>query len=234
MKIAVMSDLHGYLPEWEVYCKELEDVEVLLICGDIIPTKIQTNIPESEKWLKEKFKTWIDSLPIEKCFFIAGNHDFIFERSHKKMKDMFKSFDKATYLCNESTIYTSNLGDSYTIFGTPYCKYFGNWAFMRDDDKLAEYYSYIPVGVDILISHDAPRIKGLGCILQEGYRWYGEEAGSQVLADAIMEKKPKYCFCGHIHSGQHELQELDGVKMANASVVNERYELVHEPLILYV
>lgn len=34
----------------------------------------------------------------------------------------------------------------------------------------------------------------------------GAWAGNPWLADEIMRKQPDYCFCGHIHSGNHELQ----------------------------
>lgn len=36
--------------------------------------------------------------------------------------------------------------------------------------------------------------------------WAGKDAGNPWLADEIMRKQPDYCFCGHIHSGNHELQ----------------------------
>lgn len=232
MKIAVLSDLHGILPERESsYFQDLEDVELLLICGDIMPLSIQTNMPASREWLSQSFVPWIKSLNIPQTIFIAGNHDFYFERNKKEALSMYTGEIK--YLHNTYYDYLSNDGKVYRIFGTPYCKWFGNWAFMRDDDKLEQYYSQIPGNTDIVISHDAPRIKGLGCILQEGTRWYGEEAGNEVLAKAILEKKPSYCFCGHIHSGEHNIQELEGIKMANASIVNEHYDLSYKPLIIY-
>lgn len=229
MKIAVTSDLHGYLPDWK---SELGGVELLLICGDIMPLDIQINMVKSREWLIGPFWDWIEELPVEKCYFIPGNHDFIFERSRSEMYSVFPEFTKSTLLCNDYTEHISNDGNIYKIFGTPYCKYFGNWAFMRDDSKLLEYYSLIPENLDILISHDAPRLDNLGCIMEEGNRWYGTEAGNKVLADVVMLKKPRYCFCGHIHSGNHTLQDIDGIKAANTSAVNEKYQLVYKPLIV--
>lgn len=69
MKIAVISDLHGYLPKYQ-----FENVEVLLICGDIIPTNIQSYMPASKTWFDTKFRSWAESLNVEKIIFIAGNH----------------------------------------------------------------------------------------------------------------------------------------------------------------
>ena len=69
MKICVTSDLHGNLPT-------IEECEMLLICGDILPLKIQMNHRKSKKWLLNEFKEWIKSQPVKQTVFIAGNHDF--------------------------------------------------------------------------------------------------------------------------------------------------------------
>lgn len=90
----------------------------------------------------------------------------------------------------------------------------------------------MPSDCDILISHDAPRLLGLGEI-HEG-AWAGEDAGNTWLADEIMRKQPKYCFCGHIHSGCHGIQEFNGMKFSNVSLVNEDYVVSYKPLYLNV
>lgn len=234
MKIAVISDLHGYLPIYPgKYWDGIEECEVLLICGDILPLNIQTNMPKSKDWLIVDFKLWASDLPVEKVYIVAGNHDFWFERNSIEAHSIFSKYDKVTYLCNEFADHIS-IQDSkvYRIFGTPYCKIFGNWAFMRNNEFLAQKYNEIPENVDIFISHDAPKVSDLG-IIKEG-NWSGTDAGNPVLAKYILEKKPKYAFCGHIHSGNHELQEVDGIKFANTSIVNERYDLFYKPLIIRI
>lgn len=50
----------------------------------------------------------------------------------------------------------------------------------------------------------------------------------------IMRKQPKYCFCGHIHSGCHGIQEFNGMKFSNVSLVNEDYVVSYKPLYLNV
>lgn len=234
MKIAVISDLHGYLPIYpSKYWDGIEECEMLLICGDILPLNIQTNMPKSRDWLIVDFKLWAYDLPVEKVYIIAGNHDFWFERNSLEAHSIFSKYDKVTYLCNEFTDYISTQDSKvYRIFGTPYCKIFGNWAFMRNNEFLAQKYNEIPENVDIFVSHDAPKVSDVGMI-KEG-NWSGTDAGNPVLAKYILEKKPKYAFCGHIHSGNHELQEVEGTKFANTSVVNERYDLVYKPLIIRI
>ena len=96
--------------------------------------------------------------------------------------------------------------------------------------NLERYYELIPENLDILLSHDAADINDLGLILQGMYR--GTNAGNKVLANYVKKRKPKYYFCGHIHSGNHALTDINGTKMANVSIMNEDYEPTHFPLVL--
>ena len=158
MKVAAISDLHGMLPLYPSdYWKDLNDCEILFICGDILPLRIQFDMVESKRWLIEEFKMWASNLPVEKVYFIAGNHDFWFERNDLVAHQIFPPHGKVRYLKNEYIDYISNQDSKiYHIFGTPYCHIFGDWAFMRDEETLAKKFSQIPGNVDILISHDAP------------------------------------------------------------------------------
>jgi Icc-related predicted phosphoesterase len=226
-----MSDLHGELPEAH------DTAEVTLICGDIVPLRMQRNIPQSKKWLETEFAYWALNWPSEKIYFIAGNHDFLFD-GHYTNNDALqlksKTDGKLWYLDGTLTIeHVANDGKSYTIFGTPFCKIFGNWAFMREDENLRELYEPIPGGCDIVISHDAADINNLG-LIPPGV-WNPTDyinAGNKILAEAIKEKKPKYYFCGHIHDGNHKVTEIDGTIMANVSLLDDHYEMAYEPLYL--
>ena len=236
MKVAVISDLHGHLPIYpSPYWEGIEECELLLICGDILPLRMQTNMIESRVWLTEEFKPWAASLPVEQVFFIAGNHDFWFERNNLTAYQIFSSHDKVRYLKNEYIDYISSQDAKiYHIFGTPYCHQFGNWAFMRDEETLAKKFSQIPNNIDILISHDAPKLGTVGTILQENQFNTGIDAGNEVLAKYILEKKPRYCFCGHIHSGNHNLEQFGEAQIANCSILNESYQMIYTPLILKI
>lgn len=236
MKICSVSDLHGQLSLYPSdYWTGLEECEILLICGDILPLNCQSKAVESRMWLIEEFKPWAASLPVEQVYFVAGNHDFWFERNNSMAHQIFSKHDKITYLKNEYVDYISTQDSKvYRIFGTPYCHVFGNWAFMRGEEILAKKFSEIPGNVDILISHDSPKLGTIGTILQESQFNTGINAGNEVLAKFILEKKPHYVFSGHIHSGNHNLETIEDIKLANCSILNERYELVYNPLILRI
>lgn len=141
MKICILSDLHGFLID------DIQPCELVLICGDIVPLRMQRNKPQCEKWLKTEFADWIKSLPCEKVVFVAGNHDFVFENREFMWVNSIITFPtegKAVYLDNSHFDYLSNDGKVYRIYGTPACHIFGNWAFMYSDEKLKELYQNIP------------------------------------------------------------------------------------------
>ncbi len=225
-----MSDLHGELP----YAKEAS--EITLICGDIVPLSIQRSISESKLWLKTEFAYWALNWPSEKIFFIAGNHDFVFD-GHMSYNDIMEVYinsdNKLWYLQNNSIIYTDRIGKDYTIFGTPYCHVFREWAFMLPDEELAIKYADIPKNVDILLSHDAADINNLGLVPPNQWHPYNSEnAGNTVLAEFVKARKPIYYFCGHIHEGNHVVTKIDDTTMANVSILNDSYNFAYEPLYL--
>lgn len=232
MKICVTSDHHGMLPLYPSYFwEQLNDTEILCICGDIIPLRIQTNMLESLKWLLEEFKPWAEALPVEKVIFIGGNHDFVCERKKKDVQEMFPLSSKVTYLHNSGLEYVS-IQDSktYSIFGTPYCHQFGNWAFMLSEEKLKEKFNEIPENLDILITHDAPY--GTSDICFEGFAASKGHIGCPELRDAIIEKKPSWCFHGHLHTSNHEIETLEFTKVINCSILDESYDIVFYPNII--
>lgn len=212
-KLAITSDLHGNLPN-------IEPCDILLVCGDIFPLHIQTSMPHCKMWLKGEFSDWCNSIPAKEIVLIAGNHDFYFARN----LTFELNTNKVRYLQDaEVTI------DGIRIYGTPWCHQFGNWAFMLSDDGLTKYYEQIPEGLDILITHDALSIGNLGLT-----EWLGEfhNAGNKVLTKYVLERKPKMYFCGHIHDGNHKLQTIEGIQMANVSLLDNTYSVTY-PVLYY-
>lgn len=230
LDIIAISDTHGYLPEVKT------PFDLMLICGDICPAhdhfyEYQVN------WFQHSFAKWINTLPFKnewsRVVITWGNHDFVGERISKEVLKCFyiTTKDKAVVLKNEEVLFHYPVNGevkSLKIFGTPHCKIFGRWAFMASDERLKLAFACIPEGCDILLSHDAPDINNLGMISMGTYS--GINAGNKVLADAIKEKKPKFAFCGHIHSGNHNLEKIGDTWMANVSYVNEAYYPAHDIL----
>ena len=225
--VCAMSDLHGYLPE-------VEPCDLVLICGDIVPLRIQERTKGSYKWFSTEFKEWAMDLPCDKVIFIAGNHELSFPNHYNDYKQLFYNDSKITYLCHEEYIYKHKDGKEYNIFGTPYCQEFGNWAFMLPDPELEEQYSEIPENLDILLVHD--QCYGYGdVLLQKNCPWAnGKHIGNKPLTKAVLEKQPRYLFTAHLHSTDHNCIMINNTKRYNVSLKDENYQSVYEPLYLEI
>ena len=226
MKIIAASDLHGNLID-------IPEADLLLLGGDLLPLSIQEYTTASRKWFQNKFIKWANHLPVDKVLFIGGNHDkYLYEKNDLYFKDTMNLFgkdDKVTYLEDELYDYKG-----ITIYGTPWCKIFGHWSFMKDDSELRTLYNKIPKNLDILLSHDAP-FGVSDVLLQEDCTWAdGSHIGNVPLAEAVTDKQPKYNFHGHLHSTNHEGELLGKTKVYNTSIKNENYKIVYDPLIIKV
>ena len=228
--VVAISDTHGYLPEITT------PFDLMLVCGDICPAH-DHYFAYQINWFQHEFAQWINTLPFKnewsRVVITWGNHDFVGERITKEHLNCFyiSVNNKAIVLRNEEAVLDFLTEDgikNVSLFGTPYCKIFGYWAFMLSDESLRRKYAQVPEDCDFLLTHDAPDINNLGLISMGTYS--GVNAGNVVLADAIKEKKPKVALCGHIHSGNHNLENIDGTWMANVSYVNEGYRPAHKPL----
>lgn len=200
MKIACVSDLHGFLPK-------LPECDLVLLGGDYCPTvKYQT------EWFTEHFAPWIESLSERsQVIGIAGNHDFIFERIPDEVPPM-----KWVYL-QDSGFEWKGL----KFWGTPWQPRFFDWAFNADESELKERWSLIPDNTDVLLLHGPPRNYG-------DFSPFGQvHTGSPSLLEKIEEIQPKLVIAGHIHSG-YGRYEIGNTLFLSCSLVNESYQPVHE------
>lgn len=225
MKLCVFSDPHGDLPELNEY------YDVVCCCGDFSPLGYQRSFSLMMDWIEYDFLPWIKNINCDKFIFIAGNHDFCCEKP--EFKENFQVLleynglaDKVVYLQNESYLYKGK-----KFFGCPYSDIFG-WAFSMCDVDHDGGYHKIENDVDVLLVHQAPDINNVGT--SDFDKPWARNFGSYSLLNVIGEKKPKYVFCGHIHSGNHEQTILDTTQIYNTSLKNEDYMTAYLPLIIEI
>ena len=226
LKVVAISDLHGFLPEIT------EAADIAIIAGDTIPLEIQFNKPKSKEWLETTFANWVKTIPVDRVFMIAGNHDAYFESvKQSNILALHQACGNLIYLKNEVGHYYDDWGQLWSIFGTPYCHIFGNWPFMRSDDYMTEKFKEIPDKVDIIISHDPPWACGDVDVILEGPTHKAgrmfQHLGNKPLRARIEKVDYKLLVCGHIHGGDHDLNE--GWKAVNVSHLNEYYEPYYPP-----
>lgn len=206
MLIAAVADLHGYLPD-------TPECDVLVIAGDICPVSGH-GTERQRMWLLGEFWSWLDAQPAERKIGIGGNHDFIFQN-----EPAFGHTLPWTYLDNERV----NIHD-VLFWGSPLSGWFGNWAFMRHENELADVWDTIPAGTDVLVTHGPA---WGACDLSS----YGDRhTGSQSLREAIVRLRPALHITGHIHEA-YGTTAVGRTIVGNASCVNARYELVNDPLL---
>ena len=164
------------------------------------------------------FLDWFSNTDFKHKIFIAGNHDFGFEQQtdidqEYKDKGVIYLFD------NDVTI------DGIKFYGSPWQPEFHDWAFnLPRGEELAAKWEKIPDDVDILITHGP----AYGIL---DYAPIGGHVGCEELYRKIVEVKPKIHVCGHIHDGYGQ-KTMGGIEFLNASVLNDRYEYAHKPIVV--
>lgn len=219
MIVTASSDFHGYLPKPE----SIPQSDIFVIAGDLSPLDYQRDPINFEEWLKVIFCEWAEDVPAKKIIITPGNHDFCFtedgfpEKFTRILMD-HNLENKVVLLINESMAF-----EGKRIFGCPYSD-ISHWAYSTsigsEGFKADEQgYEKIEGSLDLLVVHQAPNLEDLGTSLQTSKRNFG----SDKLLKVILNRRPKYVVCGHIHSGNHNPVNCNGIIMRNVSYLDERY-----------
>jgi Icc-related predicted phosphoesterase len=211
-KITFISDTHN--KHKHLTSKAMGNIlgsgDILVHAGDCTSLGSKNEITQ--------FLEWFSDTDFKHKIFIAGNHDFGFE----ERTDIDQEYkDKGvTYLFdNDVTI------DGIKFYGSPWQPEFHNWAFnLPRGEELATKWEKIPDDVDILITHGP----AYGIL---DYAPIGGRVGCEELYRKIVEVKPKIHVCGHIHDGYGQ-KTMGGIEFLNASVLNDRYEYAHKPIVV--
>ena len=209
--ISIISDIHGNI---EKYNEVHEETDLVIIPGDLFAfdsvEKQMEEVPEFVRKIDEMFPHASDII------IVPGNHDYLLERVYNSWNtdiEMRKLFGyKYTLLVDREMMFINfENGETLRIYGNPRTNL--GMAFPRlwggNDIKR------IPLGLDILITHEAPRWYSLDCI-KESVGMYGDgEPGNQELYERVFQVKPRYHIFGHIH--RQEIKENNDTTFINAS-----------------
>lgn len=160
------------------------------------------------------FFKWFSKLPHNHKILIAGNHDFYFQYPESIIKEILPQ--NIIYLYDEEIVI-----DGVKFWGSPYTPVFGNWAFMKSEKELEEHWKKIPEDVDVLITHGPP----------QGILDY--EMGDKELMSKLttISCHPKIHIFGHIHEG-YGIETKGVTKFVNASILDEKYEIINKPIVI--
>lgn len=135
MKIVAISDTHQKHKDLKI-----PDGDILIVAGDISEGVYGISA--------EMFNIWLGKLPHKHKIVIAGNHDFYLQDFPDRIE---KTLSNAIYL-NESGVTINGV----RIWGTPWSKWFYDWAFNIPRGTDAEYWKKVPDDTDILVTHGPP------------------------------------------------------------------------------
>lgn len=213
MKFVAISDTHG-----QHQSLILPKGDVIIHAGDVSSMGRESEIIE--------FLKWFSQADFEHKIFIAGNHDFYFER--EKAATIAQLIPSNIVYLNDSGIEIQGTKRAaFRIWGSPISPWFYNWAFNRyRGEDIKKHWNKIPQDTDILITHGP--VFG---ILDKTTR--NEHVGCKDLLNKVEEIKPKFHICGHIHEAYGYLKQ-ENTEYINASVLDENYNLRNQPLVFEI
>ena len=208
MKFVAISDTHNNHPE------HLPDGDVLIHAGDVTGKGTEAQVYH--------FLEWFSAQPHRYKVFIAGNHDFYFENIKSEI---------IAKMIPENVIYLNDSGvtiEGVKIWGSPVQPWFYDWAFNRKrGSEICKHWDLIPNDTDVLITH-GPAYMRLDKVVHGG-----AHVGCMDLLTAIRRVRPQFFVCGHIHEAYGMVKE--GITTyINASVLNEKYEMVNKPIVFEI
>lgn len=234
MRIVCISDTHGLHSIMEGY-QPLPKGDILIHAGDC------TNVGKPHEVIE--FVEWFMNVKgFDTKIFIAGNHDFAFEKinqpHHKGDFDWFNSIMNEENLSQSDVIYledseftieSSEFSKPIKFYGTPWQPEFFNWAFNlpRQGKELEEKWDKIPDDTDVLITHGPPH--GIRDFVNGHFG--PNSVGCELLRYRIEQVKPVLNIFGHIHEA-YGAAYIKDTFYVNASICTERYVPSNKPIII--
>ncbi len=207
MKIDCISDTHTAI---DLKALDYSDAELLIIAGDILNAGYNH---EAKKLFKQ-----LNKLPHKYVLYVPGNHDRCLDPDDVLYNThSLPRLRKGIFVRRHQIIEIEGLKIGCSSYTPEFC----GWAFMKEEEDLAEMWeAFKSQDLDILVTHGP----AYG-ILDESIR--KDRCGSKSLLDALPEIDPKFHIFGHIHEAQGKLDSVKGTKFRNVSICNRLYEPVN-------
>lgn len=178
-----------------------------------------------------RFAVWYGSLPHKVKIFVAGNHDWGFQKQ-AGLSQLLMLEHSITYL-QDSGCEVNGI----KIWGSPWQPEFNNWAFnlSRFDGSLAARWALIPDGTQVLITHGPPHtILDLAKPfkdLDDTVLHSSQHVGCHDLLLRVEQlKELRLHVFGHVHAAAGVIPGV--TTFVNASICDERYNPTNTPYVM--
>lgn len=215
IKIVCISDTHC-----QHKALTIPQCDILIHAGDWTHRGEENNTIDFLKWLEMQ--------PARHRVFVSGNHDFLCERNPTKFGELLAIHAPTSIYLEDQSIVI----EGFKIHGSPVSPEFCNWAFNRHrGTDIQRHWDMIPSDVDVLITHGP--ILGYGDKLSSIGSQPGTHIGCQNLLNTIDTRfhSLKLHVSGHIHEGAGTYKHGE-IIVVNASVLDERYRLRNQPVVV--
>ena len=199
--------------------------DIAIIAGDMQGSGSYPGADPSDSWIMQQVE-WVNDKLIPWCnrhkgtqfVIVAGNCDEFALTSKSPLRNLSKGSN--IHYLQDSMIEIKGI----KIWGTPWVMRKAHRVgkgkmFEKTSEELRAAFSKIPKGIDILVSHSTPKVDGT-YIAGDPEKNFG----NSELTEAILEKEPKYCLCGHIHAKEHHAVILGKTVVRNASLIRHSRE----------
>lgn len=207
LRLVALSDTHLRHIRHEIH---VPPGDILIHAGDAMI--------EGTELEAQAFFQWFGALPHRHKVYIAGNHDWIFQKDPELARSLVPA--GVTYLEDSEAVVAG-----LRFYGSPWSPEFMDWAFnLPRGPKLRDKWKRIPTGLDVLVTHTPPKYT-----LDRVIGRPDEYLGCADLRQAVEQKKPRVHVFGHIHTG-HGTMEREGTKFVNGAICDEAYHPRFQPI----
>jgi predicted phosphohydrolase len=177
LTLICISDTHNCQPH-------IPPGDLLVHAGDLTQSG---SLSEVQKTLD-----WLNTFPHTHKVVVAGNHDLFLDGTTTTADHDGQGalkWGSLIYLQDSSTSLTFPGGRRLKVYGSPWTRKQGNWAFQypRCEDRWS---NTIPDDTDVLVTHSPPRFH----LDLDGF-------GDENLLNELWRVRPRVHVFGHIHAG---------------------------------
>lgn len=187
-----------------------QTVDVVVMAGDVMGAGVDSD-EAGRRYLEQEFFPWCRAHSDVEIVVVPGNHDKFLYRMWSRGRRIGWPRNVHYLVDRQETV------RGVRFYGTPWCLKDRPGRFEGTEETNRDRFAKIPYGVDVLVSHCPPYVPGEGVDCNED----GVHEGSKELTEAILKKHPRYCICGHVHSGSRRTVWIGRTEVKNVARVKE-------------